>query len=195
MTARYFRLRSRAVAAPGVILIVALSPAIAQDSGLPKRPVSNLFQQFAGNTVSGYNSNGNKFTEYHSPDGRIFGYNWGRITLNACWRTNGPDIVCYYYDKGGETRNESCWRFEPVGESGYKIVGTNHDTTGMVYLEAGNPHDWNDQGQSWTCDALMVQAPEQQIPAPEEARNAGSGFAAIANWAKLPAKFTSRSAR
>ena len=148
-----------------VLLAFLQAPlAIAQDAVPPKRSALSLYERFAGNTVTGYNTSGTKFTEFHSPDGRIFGYNSGDPALDACWRTVGQDVVCYYYGKGNVT-GEFCWRFEPIDNLGYKIYATDSSLTGMVRVEAGNPHDLNDQGESWTCDALMssAQPPRQSV--------------------------------
>ena len=131
-------------------------PSTAQETAQPQRPLP-LYEQLAGNTITGYTSEGVKFTEYHSPDGRIFGFNNGRPASDACWRTAGPNIVCYYYDRSRNTRRELCWRFEPVADIGFKIYFLDRPVTGALRLEKGNPYNLSDQGQAWTCDALMVE--------------------------------------
>ena len=146
--------------------LIMASPVIAQDKELPKHPSLSLYERFSGNTVTGYNTSGVKFTEFHSPDGRIFGYNSGEPAIDACWRTSGPDVVCYYYGKGHTIKGEFCWRFEPLGDLGYKIYSTDSPTIGMVKVEAGNPHELNDHGKSWTCDALMSKAAGADGPIP-----------------------------
>ncbi len=138
-----------------VFIATTTLPSAAQDNA-PSKPPLSIFERLAGNTVTGYNTSGVNFTEYHSPDGRIFGFNAGRPAIDACWRTAGPDIVCYYYDRSRNTRRELCWRFEPVGEIGFKIYALGSSTIGAFRLEKGNPHNLTDQGQTWTCDAQMV---------------------------------------
>ncbi len=145
--------------AVSMLIVAGFCPAGAQDGGRPKPAASTMYERLAGNTLTGRTSQGNNSTEYHSPDGRVFGFNWGRPNLNACWRTNGPGIVCYYYNDRQNGGHEACWRFEPVEDHGYKIHSLDSDTTGIYRIEPGNPHDLNDQGQSWTCDALMVAIP------------------------------------
>ena len=138
--------------------LIMTSPAIAQDKELPKHPSLSLYERFSGNTVTGYNTGDVEFTEFHSPDGRIFGYNGGEPAINACWRTSEPDIVCYYYGEDHYIKGEFCWRFEPIGDLGYKLNSMDSSTIGMAKVEAGNPHNLNDHGKSWTCDALMSSA-------------------------------------
>ncbi len=157
-------IKMRAAFGVAFLSVFGVAPSVAQEAAPPKRSGPSLFERFAGNTVTGYNTSGNRFTEYHAPDGRIFGYNLGEAATDACWRTNGPNTVCYYYGSGSIT-GEFCWQFEPVGDSGYKIYSTDDDITGFVQVEPGNPHGWTDQGQSWTCDRLMSSAPQPSLAA------------------------------
>ncbi len=125
----------------------------------PKGTTPSLYERLVGNTQTGHATNNNDFIEFHSPDGRVYGFNWGKPTFNSCWRTIEPDTVCYYYDKGGTTRRESCWRYEAVGDLGFKIESLNNGVTGVVRLEHGNPHDLTDHGKSWTCNPLTSSLP------------------------------------
>ncbi len=167
MTIRSYPVRFLGAGLAAFLTFAAALPLAAQETGQKARPTRSLFEQFAGNTVTGHNTSGVNFSEYHSPDGRIFGYNSGEPAIDACWRTNGPDTICYYYGKGERIVGEFCWRFDPVGDVGYKIRSTNSRTTGIARVEPGNPHGWTDQGQSWTCDRLMssVELPARNIAA------------------------------
>ena len=141
-----------------IATVTVLRSAEAQDAKSPAEPHLSLYERLVGNTQTGHSTNNNNFIEFHAPDGRVYGFNFGKPTFNSCWRTIEPDTVCYYYDKGGETRRESCWRYEAVGDLGYKISARN-GVTGFVRVEQGNPHALTDHGKSWTCDALMSSLP------------------------------------
>ncbi len=125
---------------------------LAQNAAV-KKP--SLFDQIADSTLTGRHSGGVTSTEYHALDGRVFGYTNGEPNINACWRTNGQDVICYYYGKGWIT-GEFCWRFERVASNGYRLTATDGTgATGLFLRESGNPHGLFDNGESWTCDALM----------------------------------------
>lgn len=117
-------------------------------------PHLSLYQLFAGNTVTGYNTSGVKFSEYHAPDGRIFGHNSGEPAVDACWKTVGSDIVCYYYGGSQKIRGEFCWKFKSSGNNTFKIFSTDSPTTGAVFVEKGNPHNFTDHGKHWSCQPL-----------------------------------------
>jgi hypothetical protein len=114
-----------------------------------------LLSEITGNTLTGYHSGGVKFTEYHSPDGKIFGFNNGEAVEGGCWRVR-DDSVCYYYPKGTIT-GDFCWRYGRAGADGYRIEHTQSESQGFVRLKKGNSDNLTDMGKTWTCDALLSQ--------------------------------------
>ena len=129
----------------------------------PRQTGAPLYDQIANSTLTGWHTGGTASSEYHAPDGRVFGYNNGEPALDACWRTAGPDVVCYYYGTGVIT-GEFCWRLDPMDANGYRLTATDGSgSTGLFRRENGNPYDFNDHGRHWTCDALMSSAPVRRV--------------------------------
>jgi hypothetical protein len=125
--------------------------------GLPAaaaEPLSGdrLRAEVTGNTLTGFNSSGVVFSEFHAPEGRILGHNNSEVVVDGCWQVRN-DAVCYYYARG--TRPGTfCWRFERAGPTGYSIASVESAVTGVARLEAGNPRGHSDGGASWTCEGL-----------------------------------------
>jgi hypothetical protein len=113
----------------------------------------DLLNEITGNTLTGYHNGGVKFTEYHAPDGKIFGFNNGEAVDGGCWRVR-DESICYYYPKGSIT-GDFCWRYARAGAEGYQIEHTQSESRGFVRLKKGNPDQLTDMGKSWTCDALL----------------------------------------
>lgn len=132
------------VAAFGLLPPVGNGPARAQTvTG------DELRAELSGNTLTGFHDSGMSFTEYHAPDGRVFGFNGGEPAREACWRVRG-DAVCYGYGRGRIT-GEFCWRFDRVGSVGYRIAHLTSGTKGIARLENGNPKNLSDHGEPWDC--------------------------------------------
>jgi hypothetical protein len=128
-------------------------------------PVSGdrLRAEVSGNTLTGFNTSGVVFSEFHSPDGRIFGHNNSEVVVDGCWDIKN-DAICYYYARG--TRPGTyCWRFDRAGPAGYGIASTESAVTGVVRLERGNPRGHSDQGVPWTCEGLTSGLePARRVP-------------------------------
>lgn len=113
-----------------------------------------LRSEIAGNTLSGYNTSGVVFSEYHAPDGRILGHNNGEAVVEGCWDVK-DDAVCYYYAAWRRRNATFCWRYDRAGAGGYRITSVDSRATGVARLEAGNPHNHSDRGQPWACEGLV----------------------------------------
>jgi hypothetical protein len=131
---------------------LAVGPAIAEDvwgnvNGQELRAV------LSGNTVTGRHDDGMSYSEFHAPDGRVFGHNNREAVDQGCWDIRGNQ-VCYYY-AGGTIRGEFCWEFRRVTTTGYRLrsVNTGMQATGLA--QAGNPHGHSDNGKPWTCEPLQ----------------------------------------
>jgi hypothetical protein len=109
----------------------------------------------SGNTVTGRHDDGMPYSEFHAPDGRVFGHNNREAVDNGCWDIRG-DQVCYYY-AGGTIQGEFCWEFRKVTESGFRLKLMNRpsraEATGL--LQRGNPHGHSDNGKPWVCEPLQ----------------------------------------
>lgn len=114
-----------------------------------------LRKEIAGNTVTGVHDNGMRFSEFHSPDGRVFGHNNGEAVDKGCWDIKG-DAVCYYYS-GGSIQGTFCWDFVRAG-AGYALHLPRTGTRAVAILQPGNPHNFSDNGKPWTCEPLMSRA-------------------------------------
>lgn len=113
---------------------------------------AQLQAEVSGNTLTGYNTSGVVFSEYHAPDGRILGHNNSEVVVDGCWQVR-DDAVCYYYARGTRP-GVFCWRFERAGPSGYSIASTESAVTGVTRLEPGNPRGHSDGGVPWACEGL-----------------------------------------
>ncbi len=114
-----------------------------------------LRELVTGNTISGQHDNGMVYSEYHSPDGRIFGHNNFDPVKDGCWQVRG-DSVCYSY-QSGLAPGLFCWRFYKAAEGNYRIVLPNTGTAGSAIVAKGNPEHHTDNGKPWTCQALLSQ--------------------------------------
>jgi hypothetical protein len=111
-----------------------------------------LRKEISGNTVTGVHDNGMRFSEFHSPDGRVFGHNNGEPVDKGCWDVKG-DAICYYYS-GGSIQGTFCWDFVRAG-AGYALHLPRTGTRAVAILQPGNPHNFSDNGKPWTCEPLM----------------------------------------
>lgn len=137
----------------GVLALVAAGPAAAQ-----RLSGDTIRAEVSGNTLTGYNTSGVVFSEYHSPDGRVFGHNNGVRVIEGCWSIR-DDAICYYYAKGQFPRGTFCWRMERAGGEGYRIASLERDTTGAARLDSGNPRNHSDNGETWECEGLVSERP------------------------------------
>jgi hypothetical protein len=133
-------------------VLAAATPAGAQ-------PLSGeqLRRELTGNTLSGFNTSGVVFTEYHAPDGRVLGYNLGQPNEDACW-TIRQNAVCYYYPRG-PVAGEFCWLLEAKGPMGFSLRSLETTTTGVARLVSGNPSRLSDHDRPWTCHAHVSEVP------------------------------------
>ena len=142
------RLRSKVVTS--LVAAVALCrPALAGDPV----PGPELRAELSGNTLSGYNTSGVVFSEYHAPDGRILGHNNGEPVVEGCWDIK-DDGVCYYYARSRRP-GTYCWRYRRVGSQGYELESFDRMVTGVARLDRDNPRGHSDRGESWTCEGLV----------------------------------------
>jgi hypothetical protein len=134
---------------------------------------AELRAELSGNTLSGYNTSGVVFSEYHAPDGRILGHNNGEPVVEGCWdiRDNG---VCYYYARSRRP-GTYCWRYGRAGSDGYRLQSFDHAVTGLARLDPGNPRGHSDGGHPWTCEGLVSHLLDAAAPV---ARASARGFVA-----------------
>jgi hypothetical protein len=140
--------------------VAALLPAWTTASAEPLSG-EQLRQELTGNTLSGFNTSGVVFTEYHAPDGRVLGYNQGRPNQDACWTVRG-NAVCYYYPRG-IVAGEFCWLLERKGPLGFSLRSLETATTGVARLAPGNPTQLSDHDRPWTCQAHVSEAPARVL--------------------------------
>ena len=136
---------------------------LAAPTAVSAEPLSGdeLRQELTGNTLSGFNTSGVVFTEYHAPDGRVLGYNQGRPNQDACWTVRG-NAVCYYYPRG-IVAGEYCWLLEPKGPMGFSLRSVDTATTGVARLAPGNANQLSDNDRPWTCQAHVSEAPARVL--------------------------------
>lgn len=115
-----------------------------------------LRREVSGMTIAGIHLNTRmKFSEFHAPDGRIFGHNGGAPVDHGCWDIQG-DEVCYYYAGQELPRGTWCWTFEKLANANeYKLFHARSDTTALANRVEGNPENWSDNGKPWQCTPLM----------------------------------------
>ncbi len=120
---------------------------------LPRPPVplneQQLRDEVPGNTFSGRHDSGMEFSEYHAPDGRIFGHNGDDPVRDGCWAIKG-DSVCYSYERG-VAPGVFCWRYFRRDDGRYRILLPRSGTLGTALRETGNPRSHSDNGQPWDC--------------------------------------------
>jgi hypothetical protein len=147
-----------------LLALAPAGPAIAQQAAqqpLPPpsqaegEPLSGdeLRALVTGNTVSGHHDSGMPYSEYHSPDGRVFGHNNHDPVKDGCWRVRG-DSICYSYESG-KAPGLFCWRFYHAKDGNYRILLPATGTTGSAIVAKGNPEHHTDHGKPWTCQALL----------------------------------------
>lgn len=123
------------------------------DTSAPRRLTGeDLRREVTGNTLSGRHSSGMPYSEYHAPDGRVFGHNNHEPVQFGCWAIK-DDEICYRYE-GGNIPGVFCWRFFRA-QGGFTIYLPRSGTVGTAKLEPGNPHSHSDNGRAWGCDALL----------------------------------------
>jgi hypothetical protein len=152
-----------AVIACALALLCVASAGRAQESGAPAAAGESLTgetlrREVSGSTIAGVHFRTfMQFSEYHSPDGRIFGHNGGAPVDRGCWDVQN-DEVCYYYSGDTLPRGTWCWTFQRLAKPGqYRLE---HRVTGGVALGVraeGNPRNWSDNGTPWQCDGLVSQ--------------------------------------
>ena len=141
-----------------VAFVVLLSAPVhaVEDQPMPPLPKQlsgeELSREITGNTLTGMHSSGMPYSEYHAPDGRIYGHNNHVPVRDGCWVIR-RDEVCYTYEQGPAT-GVFCWRFYRV-QGGYTIFLPTTGTVGTAKFERGNPRNYTDGGQPWSCDALL----------------------------------------
>jgi hypothetical protein len=121
------------------------------------------------NTITGRYNNGEPYSEYRAPDGRVLGHNNRVPNEEACWDIKA-DQVCYYYAKG-RSRGEFCWRLQKLGEFGIRARLTDRSNREIIgVLRKGNPNDHADNGKPWTCDPVTSERMTPHEPAARYAR-------------------------
>lgn len=117
-----------------------------------------LRKEVSGSTIGGFHvRNMMRFSEYHSPDGRIFGHNGGVPVDRGCWDVQG-DEVCYYYEGDELPRGTWCWTFNRLANANqYRLEHRNSGGVALGVREAGNPRNWTDNGKPWQCSGLISQ--------------------------------------
>lgn len=123
-------------------------------SGVAVVTGAELQREVTSNTLTGRLTSGGRdyFSEYHSPDGRIYGHNNDVPVRDGCWVVRG-DEICFTYEKGPNP-GVFCWEYFRA-QSGYVIRRQLSGSVGVAKLEAGNPYKWNDGGEPWSCEALQ----------------------------------------
>jgi hypothetical protein len=116
-------------------------------------------------TLTGNHDNGMPYSEWHAPDGRVFGHNNRRAVDRGCWDISG-DQVCYYYNDTVEGRQPRvfCWEFRKVTVTGYrlKLMNTPSGIEATGIWQRGNPHGHSDNGKPWSCEPLQSRRPSPQ---------------------------------
>jgi hypothetical protein len=136
------------------LAIASASPATAEE-GWGDVNGADLRKLLSGNTVTGRHDDGMPYSEWHAPDGRVFGHNNRERVDQGCWDIRGNQ-VCYYY-AGGSITGEFCWEFRQLTASGYRLKLMNRPsrTEAAGVLQSGNPHAHSDNGKPWACEPLQ----------------------------------------
>jgi hypothetical protein len=111
-----------------------------------------LREIISDNTVTGRHDTGMPYSEWHAPDGRVFGHNNHVANEEACWDIKG-DAVCYYY-AGGAARGTFCWTFRKISETGFRLQSVESGMGAAGLLQNGNPYKFGDNGKPWKCEPL-----------------------------------------
>ena len=136
------------------LIALTMLTAMAEDD-LPVIEGEALRQILSDNTVTGQHDTGMPYSEWHAPDGRVFGHNNREPNDNACWDIRG-DAVCYYY-AGGLIKGVFCWTFRRITEDGYRLRSEENETRASGIRQAGNPYGFSDNGKPWKCEPLSSQ--------------------------------------
>ncbi len=133
-----------------LLLGAMLSPLGAAESDWVS--AADLRRLIVDTTITGRYDNGEPYSEYHAPDGRVLGHNNRVPNEEACWDVKG-DSVCYYYAKG-RALGEFCWRFQRLGGAGIRARLNDRTREIVGVRQNGNPHGHSDNGTPWTCDPV-----------------------------------------
>lgn len=145
------------------ILAMLAAPALADDPVLTE---DELKAEISGHTLTGFNTSGVRFSEWHAPDGRVLGHNNGVPNQKSCWFVR-DGTICYDYARPDrrETLGVSgtfCWRLKRMANGkGYGLESLDTGILGLATLEPGNPRDHGDGGQPWDCNGLISLRPDR----------------------------------
>jgi hypothetical protein len=115
---------------------------------------AEVVELLSGNTLTGRYSNGNPYSEYHSPDGLVYGHNNRKPVEKGCWEMRG-NLACYYY-KEDRQRGPFCWSFRRVGSVGIRATFVDREGWEIVaVMQKGNPHGHSHNGKPWSCEPLQ----------------------------------------
>jgi hypothetical protein len=142
----------RLVALALALLVTASVPSRAGDEDLMS--ADEVRALLTGNTLTGRYSNGNSYSEYHHPDGRVYGHNNRKPVEKGCWEMRA-NLACYYYQEDKQ-RGPFCWSFRRVGGVGIRATYVDREGWEIVaILQKGNPHGHSDNGKPWMCEPLQ----------------------------------------
>jgi hypothetical protein len=115
----------------------------------------DLRELISDNTVTGRHDTGMPYSEWHAPDGQVYGHNNHVSNEEACWDIKG-DAVCYYY-AGGAARGTFCWTFRKISENGFRLQSVESGLGAAGLLQKGNHYNFGDNGKPWKCEPLSSQ--------------------------------------
>lgn len=141
-----------------LLVVFAAAPARAEEAW-GDMTGAELRKTLSGNTLTGRHDDGMPYSEWHAPDGRVFGHNNRDPVVEGCWDVRANQI-CYYY-AGGSIQGEFCWEFRRVTATGFrlKLMGRPSGMEASGVLQSGNPHGHSDNGKPWTCEPLQSRLP------------------------------------
>jgi hypothetical protein len=142
--------------AAAALALMACASAMAADGDMLS--AEEVVELLTGNTLTGQYSNGNPYSEYHAPNGVVYGHNNRRPVVNGCWDMRG-NLACYYYAEDKQ-RGPFCWSFQRLGSAGYRATLLDKDHVQIVaLLQKGNPHGHSHNGKPWACEPLQSRGP------------------------------------
>ena len=135
--------------------LMCITPSLATDATVAAPDIRALVDDM---TITGRYNNGDPYSEYHAPDGRVLGHNRRRINSGSCWDIR-DDTVCYYYPVKDKAPNTFCWQFQKIGSSGIRATLVRPPSTIEIIgvLQPGNPYGHSDNGKPWSCEPLSSQ--------------------------------------
>jgi hypothetical protein len=140
------------VMAVAAVLAALPTPARAADEDVMS--AAEVVELLTGNTLTGRYNNGTPYSEYHAPNGVVYGHNNRRPVVNGCWEMRGH-LACYYYAEDRQ-RGPFCWSFRRLTSVGFQATLVDRDSVSIVaVLEKGNPRSHSDNGTPWTCEPLQ----------------------------------------